>query len=99
MFALAAAANAESGQVPQSVKTARFATPRGVALDSKGNLYVADSTHSIIRKITPDGIVSTLAGADRDHGGQAVATLMELAVRRGSIIRTVLRSMPRTICM
>ena len=68
MFALVAAANAESGAVPQSVKTARFANPEGVALDSKGNLYVADSTHGLIRKITPDGVVSTLAGADRERG-------------------------------
>lgn len=42
---------------------ARFADPFGIAVDGKGNLYVADAGESNrIRKITPDGIVSTLAG-------------------------------------
>ena len=42
---------------------ARFNAPRGVALDSAGNIYVADMVNSTIRKITPGGAVSTLAGS------------------------------------
>lgn len=42
--------------------SARFALPSGVAVDSAGNLYVADTGNATIRKITPAGIVSTLAG-------------------------------------
>ncbi len=41
---------------------ARFSSPGGVALDAAGNVYVADISNHIIRKITPDGMVSTFAG-------------------------------------
>jgi hypothetical protein len=41
---------------------ARFNTPYGVAVDKDGNVYVADKYNSTIRKITPEGVVSTLAG-------------------------------------
>lgn len=43
--------------------TATFNRPDGVALDGAGNLYVADSGNSVIRKISPGGLVSTFAGS------------------------------------
>jgi sugar lactone lactonase YvrE len=46
---------------------ARFHGPQGIAIDSAGNLYVADTKNSTIRKITPDGLVSTVAGAPESH--------------------------------
>lgn len=41
---------------------ARFKEPAGLAADDDGNLYVADYGNHAIRKVTPDGTVTTLAG-------------------------------------
>jgi len=49
---------------------ALFSNPRGLAQDPAGNLYVADAGNRVIRVITPDGQVDTLAGtpgADPGH--------------------------------
>jgi DNA-binding beta-propeller fold protein YncE len=42
---------------------ARLNGPTGVAIDQKtGDVYIADSAHSRIRKVSPDGMISTIAG-------------------------------------
>ena len=51
-----------TGSIDGSGATARFAAPAEVATDSVGNVYVADTFNDIIRKITPAGEVTTLAG-------------------------------------
>lgn len=43
---------------------AKFNRPFGVTIDSKDNLFVADSGNHRVRKITPNGVVSTFAGSD-----------------------------------
>jgi sugar lactone lactonase YvrE len=45
---------------------ALFTQPRGVAVDGSGNIYVTDG--SAVRKITPAGVVTTVAGAQGDYG-------------------------------
>src|SRR5437667_5949962 len=41
---------------------ARFWEPEALAVDSAGNVYATDSNNHTIRKITPAGVVTTLAG-------------------------------------
>jgi sugar lactone lactonase YvrE len=51
-----------TGSADGTGSAARFAMPRGIAIDGKDNLYVTDEGNSNIRKITSEGVVTTLAG-------------------------------------
>lgn len=56
------AGSATSGFINGNGSAAQFYSPRAVAVDADGNVYVADGINHSIRKITPTGDVSTLAG-------------------------------------
>ncbi|MBI5423436.1 MAG: immunoglobulin domain-containing protein [Opitutae bacterium] len=62
------AGRASIGSEDGSLTDARFNEPHALALDSAGNLYVADAGNHTIRRITPAGIVSTFAGKSGEPG-------------------------------
>lgn len=56
------------GYVDGERLTARFAKPAELTFDAHGNLFVADSFNHVIRKISSDGVVTTVTGFPRSHG-------------------------------
>ncbi|MES2529399.1 MAG: hypothetical protein V4636_00065, partial [Pseudomonadota bacterium] len=51
------------GAIDGGPTVASFNTPKGLTVDLAGNLYVADTNNYTIRKVAPDGTVSTVAGS------------------------------------
>jgi streptogramin lyase len=62
------AGSASQGANDGSVTNARFFAPQGVTVNAQGIVYVADSDNSAIREITPNGLVSTIAGQAGSSG-------------------------------
>jgi sugar lactone lactonase YvrE len=58
------------GSVDGTGSEARFYRPQGVAVGSTGIIYVADSDNNTIRKISPTGVVTTLAGSAGQSGAK-----------------------------
>jgi sugar lactone lactonase YvrE len=56
------------GHVDGNIDIAQFRSPEGIAVDKFGNLYITEYRSSIVRKISVDGVVSTLAGKDMETG-------------------------------
>ena len=62
--------------------SARLVVPEGVAVDGKGNLYIADVGHSRVRKVSPDGTIRTVAGGGSllVDGVRATSAKLDLGV-------------------
>ena len=57
-----------SGSTDATGSAARFYRPSGVAVDTAGNVFVADTSNHTIRKVTSAGVVTTLAGTAGSAG-------------------------------
>ena len=70
------AGDGQAGFQDGPAASAEFDYPSGIAVDGAGNVYVADMFNSRVRKITPAGLVTTVAGNGHDaytgDGGPAV---------------------------
>jgi streptogramin lyase len=60
--------NGESGMIDGKGQNSRFNMPEGIAINSKGELFVADTYNFTIRKIDLEGNVSTIAGKGSEAG-------------------------------
>lgn len=68
------AGSGAAGYADGAGSAASFSAPTGVAVDGSGNVYVADSGNHVIRKVTPAGSVSTLAGSGSAGYADGVGT-------------------------
>jgi sugar lactone lactonase YvrE len=66
-----AGAAGQNGFANGPAADARFDEPAGIAVDAEGNVFVSDRWNRVIRRITPNGTVSTLAGTYNTPGGLA----------------------------
>ncbi len=69
--------------------SAQLAGPQGLAVDGDGNLYIADASNSRIRKVDPNGIITTFAGsgAADNSGNGGLATSAGLAYPLGLVLK------------
>jgi trimeric autotransporter adhesin len=79
---VAGTGSAGSGGDGGAAASAQLSSPLGVAVDAKGNLYIADTGNSRVRMVSTQGVISTVAGNGTaglaGDGGQAASAQLNL---------------------
>ena len=88
-YSVATLAGFPPGSVDGTGTGAQFNEPNGVAVDTSGNVYVADSANNTIRKITSAGVVTTLAGLAGSPGtAEGTGTAAQFSFPSGVAVDT-----------
>lgn len=74
------AGSGAKGRADGTGAAASFNNPQGLALDGNGDLYVADRNNYLIRKLTPAGVVTTLAGSGAPGSGNGAGAAASFAL-------------------
>lgn len=72
-----------AGSENGSGSAARFQTPRGLVVDASGIVYVADTFNHMVRKITPAGVVTTIAGTRASGNADGTGTAARFRLPHG----------------
>lgn len=86
---VASFAGSDEGFADGPGRAAKFHTPSALAIDRHGNLYVADTGNHAIRKITPGGEVSTLAGTGQPGLRDGPAALAQFRAPMGVAVDAI----------
>ncbi|MBI5525255.1 MAG: AgmX/PglI C-terminal domain-containing protein [Deltaproteobacteria bacterium] len=81
------AGSGEKGNEDGTGNKAQFSAPAGIALDAAGNVVVADSGNGAIRRVAPDGKVTTIAGKFKTPMGVAIDTTGAIFVADAGLSR------------
>ena len=82
-------AGSSQGYADGTGPSAQFYYPRGVALDASGNVYVADTYNNRIRRVTAEGVVTTLAGSGEAGYSDAAGTSAQFNAPYGVAVDAV----------
>jgi len=77
------AGSGSQGSADGTGTAASFYNPSGVAVDGSGNVYVADRSNHLIRKITSAGVVTTLAGSGSQGSANGTGTAASFRLPSG----------------